>query len=597
MRNRKQNNRGVALVTTLIFLSTVVVAVTSYVGSTTSALRLARHREMDLRLLNLCEAGFQAELVALWIPFKVSQRFDAMDAAYPGASPENPLGVISGSYDGVGAYTVGIVGYDTPDTYNRFVTLRAVGFQDANNNGQLDPGEPYRTVETVQKFSLDRSGVFDYAYFANNYGWMTGFGQVDLIVNGDMRANGDFTISDGIPTINGSIYACANNRLVPPAQGIVNIAPYQWSNAAYTSDTDTRKRQAYDPAVHGEKGSEQYEQWRDLIYDAEASVVNGRFSGSVLADSRGVRDFRDVVLDTNPTKELTLPDLNDLNYYINLSQTWVDQKATFGDGTANPDYGQEPYIEVWNSSLGRYVRVTTDGVYNGSIGLVGTSSKPIKIHGPVTVTHDAVIKGYVQGQGTLYTGRNVHIVGSIIYKNPPSFVGSSPESIDARNEKKDVLALAARGSIIMGNTKKFGTIPLRYMTPPFTKGRYDDLGNWIPPFDARSIDSYGIQRYAPLLGHNYVDSISSNINQLDCILYTNFVGGGNIGGGGTGVTFNGSIICKDEAMVLWSLPMKMNYDNRIRERALTNSPLIDIALPRSPSLTRAVWQSKGMKNY
>ena len=83
------------------------------------------------------------------------------------------------------------------------------------------------------------------------------------------------------------------------------------------------------------------------------------------------------------------------------------------------------------------------------------------------------------------------------------------------------------------------------------------------------------------------------MNQIDAILYTNFVGGGDIGTGGVGLAFNGTIISKDEAMVVWSLPMTMNYDGRIKERALTNTPLIDLQLPRSPALLQSTWQDRG----
>jgi hypothetical protein len=90
-----------------------------------------------------------------------------------------------------------------------------------------------------------------------------------------------------------------------------------------------------------------------------------------------------------------------------------------------------------------------------------------------------------------------------------------------------------------------------------------------------------------------MNSIAEGVNVIDAVLYTNFVGGGNIGTGGGGVQFNGSIISKDEAMVVYSLPMKMNYDNRIRERTADQKPLIDIDLPRSPTLFRSTWQDRG----
>ena len=147
---------------------------------------------------------------------------------------------------------------------------------------------------------------------------------------------------------------------------------------------------------------------------------------------------------------------------------------------------------------------------------------------------------------------------------------------------------------MMGDPAGFGNpYPLAYMSPPFTHGRYDENNNWIPPFDANAIDSSGFPKYQSVMGNSYVHSIAEGVNQIDAVLYTNFVGGGNIGTNGMGVQFNGSIISKDEAMVVWSLPMTMNYDSRIRERTISKSPLIDLQLPRSPVMLRSTWQDRG----
>ena len=131
------------------------------------------------------------------------------------------------------------------------------------------------------------------------------------------------------------------------------------------------------------------------------------------------------------------------------------------------------------------------------------------------------------------------------------------------------------------------------MTPPFTHGRYDENGNWIPPYDATQTDTTGFKKYQSVLGDTYIHSIASAVNQMDAIIYSNFCGGGDIGTGGSGVQMNGSIITKDEAMVVFSLPMYMNYDSRIKEKALTNKPLIDVNLPRSPVMLRSTWQDRG----
>ncbi len=162
---------------------------------------------------------------------------------------------------------------------------------------------------------------------------------------------------------------------------------------------------------------------------------------------------------------------------------------------------------------------------------------------------------------------------------------------------------------MMGNTRRFSDpYPLRYMTPPFTRGRYDENGNWIPPFNALERDSTGRMRYQSAFGasdqsdierlstqidinrNGVIDTDERGISRIDAIMFTNFVGGGNLATDGLGLTVNGTIIAKDEAMVLYSLPLRFNYDWRIRERSLDDVPLINIELPRVAMVKRQVWQ-------
>ncbi|MBX3117642.1 MAG: hypothetical protein KF784_01140 [Fimbriimonadaceae bacterium] len=625
---RNSKKRGYSLLTTFGIMTLLSVAAASYVNSATQITRDSRKQTLDLQTTSLCEAGVQNVLRNLWRPFKINQNFFDMEDLCNSASVSDPKALVDGQISGVGRFTAGVVSFTMPssDTYSRIVTVRAVGWMDRNNNGVLDSNEPRKTVDVTASFALARSQVFDYTYFVNNYGWLDGFGANDLIVNGDMRANGNFNVLNGSPTVNGSLYASLNEKLSPPAAGLVNTPPIKWANSTYKTNQNNaatafreRWRQAYDPAVHGARGTDEYEKWRDFIFDSDGQITNNRPSGAVIGDATGYKSWTrtssgmsptTTLLDSRSTEEVIMPDLSDLNYYLNLSQTYTDSKATFGDGSANPNVGQPAYVEVWdatlNSGAGGYKRVSTNGVINGSAILIGTDTNPIRVHGPVTITQDAVIKGTIAGQGTIYTGRNVHIVGDIKYspKNiqgtnvgTPDFRGSEPQSIDNANEKRNFMGLAARGSVIMGNTTTFtASWPLKYMSPPFTKGRYDENGNWIPPFNAYEFDSTGRMRYQSTISDATMALISSNINQMDAILYTNFVGGGNIGTGGGGVSFNGSIISKDEAMVVFSLPMRMNYDNRIRERTITKAPLIDLQLPRSPTLLRSTWQDRGFSH-
>lgn len=608
---RNQQRKGATYVAVVFLLSGISVAGLTYLSSANRSVQDARRRAQDAQMTQLCDAGIQACLRDFWREFKQSQNFTIIDQTCLNASANSPKGVQTGSIANVGVYSAGVISIsqNPGDTYKRFVTIRATGFIDRNGNNALDNNEPVKVVDVQASFELARSQIFDYTYFVNNYGWMSGFNENNLIVNGDMRANGDFTLSNGLPTINGTVIATPNDKLGTGATGTLTGVPVKWTNSAYNTnsvggseDNQARWRQSYDPTKHGARGSTQYQQWQDVIFDADATVNTGRINGAVLMDSNGSRNWTrstasatptEQYIDSAPSQEVIMPDLSDITEYVTISADYIDDKATFGDGTPNPFFNQGAWLEVWNSSQNRYDRITTNGSLSGSAILVGTSTRPIRIHGPVTVLQDVVIKGTVEGQGTIYAGRNIHIVGSIRYRNKPDFRGNDPIAIDRANEKDDILGLAARGSVIMGNPNTFSNVTLQYMQPPFTRGRHDLNGNWIPPYNAMDIDASGRRRYQSVIPDSTMNSIAEGINQLDGIIYTNFLGGGNLGTSGGGVTYNGSIISRDEAMVIWSLPMRMNYDMRIKERTLSQRPLIDIKLPRSPVLMRSTWQERG----
>jgi hypothetical protein len=605
-----QRKRGSTLLSALMLMSLLSVAGMTYMSSASGVMSSAKRKALDVQMTQLCDAGVQTILRSYWRDFKQSQAFDLLTTDCTGASIANPKAVTTGTLPNVGMFSSAVINYSQPagDPYTRTVTIRAVGFVDRNGNGTLDTTEPAKVVDVKVTFLLKRSQVFDYVYFVNNFGWMSGFGENDLYMNGDLRANGDFSFTGGVPTVNGTVIATQNDKLNTGTAGNIIGTPVKWTDSSYrnyqagSNPYVSRMRQAYDPAKHGARGSTNYELWRDVLFDTKGNVLNNKLSGSTLTDSSGskgwIKTNNDATatynqIDPAPSEEVVMPDLGDITDYQDLSNSYVDNKATFADGTVNPKYGQGAYVDVWNSSTNAYVRLTTNGYVNGSAVLVGTSSHPIVVHGPVTVLQDAVIKGYVSGQGTIYTGRNVHVVGSIRYNNPPDFRGNDQTAIDSQNEKADLLGLAARASVMMGNPNGFNSTTLYYMSPPFTKERRDENGNAIPAFNATEVDSSGRMKYQSVIPDSTMNSIAEGINQIDAVMYTNFVGGGNLGTSGGGVGINGSIISRDEAMIIYSLPMSMNYDARVKERTLTQKPLVDIKLPRSPVLMKSTWQDRG----
>ena len=643
---RKKKQKGSALLITFGLMTVVALSSVAYIDRSTTAIRQARHNLEEVQTTHLCEAGVQVVLRDLWRPFKTDQNFLLMEDVAAGASEDLPKAAQTGEIAGSGRYAAGIIEYYQPngDNYARMIVVRAVGWIDENDNGIADAGEPRKTVDVTAEFRLARSKVFDYTYFINNYGWMKGFQHNWLYVNGDMRSNGNFDFIDGTGTINGSIIAAANDKLLPGASGLINKSPYKWTDSQYANALagntafKSRMRQAYDPLKHGAYGSAEFERWRDLVYESDGEIQNGKSFGAVMHDAAGMRAWQNdgynetvSALDPRASEEVIMPDLNDFGNVTDAadadggrfaqSKAYRDTKEFFLDGTPNPNYegdadaqseflpGGEPnpdyagaYVDVWDSSAGEYVRVSSNGVVADSALLIGTSTHPIRIHGPVAVNGDAAVAGYIEGQGTIYASRNIHIIGSVKYSDPPDFQGSDPDAVEKSVEKKDFLGLAASQSIIMGDTTRFGnTYPLKYMTPPFTKPRLDEEGNEIPAYNAKETDSWGIKRYQSLLETGatraaYRSVAAGGVNQIDAILYTNYVGGGNVGTNGGGMTLNGTIISRDESIVTWSLPIRMNYDNRIRERDVNQQPLIDLDLPRSPTVLKSTWQDRGFIN-
>lgn len=644
VRHRRKRDRGVAMITSFGVLSLVMVAATAYIDQATHALRMARISNYEARGSHLCESGVQDLSAQLWQDYKVSQTFTAMDSALMGASIGSPRAPVSGQIADVGRYSAAIIEYRTDGSRPaRIATIRAVGWIDHNNNSIADSNEPRKTIDVRVRFGLERSGVFDYAQFVNNYGWVKGFNQNNFVVNGDWRVNGDFDFINGTATINGDVIAAANTKLTPAALGRVNKSPYKWNQTRYrdyirgNQAFARQMRQAYDPAVHGAIGSAEFAKWRDLVFMSEAQMVGGKPFGATVADANGVRGWiRESAwaqlrtIDQNPTTEIVMPDLNDFGRATDpssatgsrfaRSKAWRNTKTQWADGTAhpnspnganannellanghpNPNYAGA-YVDVWDDSLNRYVRVSQNGVVDGSALLFGTSSRPIRVHGPVTVNGDIAIGGVIEGQGTLYAARNVHVIANVSYRNAPDFTGNNINTIEQRNQRRDVLGLAAKGSILLGDPEEYTNDEISHMVPPFTKSRRDEYGNLVPAWNARERDSWGQERFRSLLQNNptlrarFREIAAAGVNRIDAIMYTNNMIGGQGGWNGGGLTVNGSMICKDQAIVMYSVPVRINYDNRIKDRGDTSEPLIDLDLPRGPSFQRLTWQDRGFR--
>ncbi|MBQ6007224.1 MAG: hypothetical protein IJL17_01700 [Kiritimatiellae bacterium] len=428
------------------------------------------------------------------------------------------------------------------------------------------------TLAERVSFGVDRSKVFDYAYFVNNYGWFEGS---TITANGAVRANGDMSLSQS-PKVNGDVYAARNDELNVPGD-IKNGTGTMDNKSTYRSTQyGTANRSRPLQVTHDDGG-----------YNAPATVTSADLTARLHGNLR---------------EGLDMPWISGLNEYIEYGK---ELKSTLSQGGTY-------YINNANSgdqNYGYYQGTGPSGdpelPDNHALVLEGTQTNPIRINGPVVVSNDVVIKGYVTGQGTIYSSRNIHIVGDIKYVNPPNWANKEAASGNG-NSTKDLLCLAAKGNIVMGdctagsswldNTLRKVLTQQPYVQP-YACAQADD-GSWIDgdigyPRAGKTVfegnytaadggkkvgvvykkDKYGrttteIDHYTSSSDRRYYDSVvppneianraKTAITQIDAVLYNNHGIFGRLGQ----CTINGSLVCRNEGMI-FSGKLYLNWDYRL----------------------------------
>jgi len=238
----------------------------------------------------------------------------------------------------------------------------------------------------------------------------------------------------------------------------------------------------------------------------------------------------------------------------------------------------------------------------GPIFLFGTAANPIIIDGPVAIDGDVAIAGYIQGQGTIYTDRNVHIIGNIVYTDPPIYdhsEGADPAAVADHNLNADFLGLAARGNIILGdvtNVSDWYNKLKNYLKPPFTSPYTDEDGSThsgdYTEVDGQKLDGSNRKRYESTWDDatfaNMVQQAIAEMNmpnhrigQIDALAYTNHIYTGRA----EKTDFNGAVMSRDEA-ILYNNLVNLNYDYRAKAEG---EFFIDIDLPKSANAEPFVW--------
>jgi len=322
------------------------------------------------------------------------------------------------------------------DVANRGEDVNGNGILDAGedlngNGGVPDPANPLsprvvmfeaeavvngirKRIQAEYTYSLSTSNIFRYAYFVNNFGWMEPPQGARWVVNGDIRANGDLFFGDkasGSKTtwpniehlwVQGNMYASENPNVINPytllpAKGSINSkldANWHDETQYVTSQTNYWEDKRWMGAARPN---------RRLTLPGKPAIGG---AVKLLPEGQGWNTEQGYA-----PKKLTKQDTHDMPYLGDL-------------GLYKQMAGQQ------NSSLSAPGYSIPDGVYKGPdnlagtaddntpIVLIGTKADPIVINGPVVIPGDVIIKGWVSGRGTIYAGRNIHIVGEVKVTKP-----------------------------------------------------------------------------------------------------------------------------------------------------------------------------------
>ena len=495
------------------------------------------------------------------------------------------------------------------------------------------------TIQETVRFATGQSKVFDYAYFVNNYGWMSGS---SIRINGDMRANGDVSLSGS--TVNGFVCAAANDEVGATGAVTLKSSPQIWNASKYRSNAPAGARP--DRGDYDTAGA----------YDAPAA------SGTITKSTSSAVSGRAIV--NEEADPIPMPFVSDLGNYVEYA---VEKGGTL----KCPAYSYTDSSGASHTVAAKSVTAHYDGTGpsenasladKGALVLVGTSSHPIEISGPVVVDSDVVISGYVTGKGTIYSGRNVHIIGSVTYKNAPgwSHPDSDDASVESRNATKDLVGLVAKGNIVVGDVSSSSwyssvgsyidkngrnSIVASYACDPSdaaigypatfsegytatervpglssdlqsvaaTCGGYDSSSGqfgkvrsvnletmhaekvvsydyWGRPYETTTMvhdkaleTKYNRKYYETVCDDAVLSSLkdANGVSRIDAVLYNNHGIFGNPGRSGYAFNLNGSLICRDEALIFSSSGINFNWDIRLKRKS-SNAVTAALGLPVGP---------------
>lgn len=585
-----RREEGSFLVISTLFLSFVLTLVLSTMSVVRTKVQDVRASRNQVLARHAAESGVQRQISDIKSARDLAALktvFSGIDAMDPNPSNDiggysqtyitEPLTDMSGSL--VSEYDV-MVDIDTSSSTERVIEITCYAYVPSKADyaaGFTDTARADAHATVTQR--IGGSGVFDYSYFINHWGWFYGN---SIEANGNVRSNGQFDFGSYGATVNGSPrYLSSDGHLLE----------------GYQDDNE-------DGVTDGSDGG---------AY-AGLAIVNDTNIQGMGSQSQNKHSF----LGGTP-----MPNLSDMSYY---EQKAVNEASTVSIG------GETVFTSVLGDDAGE-----VQNLY-----LAGTAADPIVINGPLVVRGSVILSGYVTGQGAIYASGNVYVPNDLQYLNGPSTYRPAADdqaTVEAWRQaaqSKDALGLFAGEHVVVG--KYTGSTWQYYVNNwvnhPLNKsaedagedgihntidgldgipGTADDDvlegdGTWtvstytaedqaagrvppgksvgdVIPGSGEDIDGDGVYDGAtqmsefdiptPLTAGNWAGNVPSgsptfgsistyNIRTIDAALYTNHtLAAVMIPGGSATINMNGSIVSRNESIIYGAQKIAMNHDERL----------------------------------
>jgi len=498
--NKRINKKGFALVIVLSFVGLFLAMAVGVIAFVNNEIGLTKQQIDSTKAFFLAESGIERAIAAVRDAGDVSTVPSSVTLA-------NLASVDNADLDNI---NIGIASSALGGSVYQIIAT--VTFENST-----------RTI-TANLMTYPPSGVFDYAYFINNWGWFWGRG---ITANGDVRSNGNFEFRQD-PLVDGEVYAGQDIGGGDQVRGLAGTEEdgefiYQHADSPVVEMPNLQDLSYYeDLATSG--GS--------TLTIAGATVIDG-----VYGDDAG--ETGNIVLIGTPSNPITI------DGPIVATGDIIVSGTVSGQGTIY---------------AGRNIYIADDINYkNAPSSPRPSSNDPEVINQWVAAHQDSDIVGFAASENIIlgdYTGST----GGAWYANWWLFsMGSEDVGEDGIPDTGDT----GEGD---------GTFQPDYEDLD-GDGIFDDDYTWADIQTQVDIEDF---TNVPDDVDSFGDIATNNVNRFDGVYYTNHACAGRVG---NAARFNGSIISKDETIV-YRNNITLNYDERINSRYRSDPNwLIDLQLP------------------